>query len=352
MNALVDKLLKNSTIKETALLTDSKIYGKKDMIPTEVPMINVALSGKIDGGLAPGLTVLAGPSKHFKSAFSLLIASAYQKQYKDGVVLFYDSEFGTPESYFDSFGNAKDRTVHTPITDIEQLKHDIMVQLNSIERGDKVCIIIDSVGNLASKKEVDDAIEGKSVADMTRAKAMKSLFRMVTPHLTIKDIPMIVVNHTYKEMSLFPRDVVSGGTGIMYSADNVWILGRQQEKDGGDLSGYNFIINVEKSRFVKEKSKIPITVNFDGGISKYSGLADTALEGGYITKVKVGRSNGYQVVNKETGELVGEPMLEKDARINFRFWKDVFEKTDFKDYIHKTYAIGTGKMLMDDIDET
>ena len=56
------------------------------------------------------------------------------------------------------------------------------------------------MGNLASKKEVEDAEAGKSVADMSRAKAFKSLFRMVTPHLTLKDIPLIVVNHTYKEI--------------------------------------------------------------------------------------------------------------------------------------------------------
>ena len=85
--------------------------------------------------------------------------------------------------------------------------------MNGLERGDHVMVIIDSVGNLASKKEVDDALEGKSVADMTRAKQMKSLFRMITPHLTIKDIPAVVINHTYKEIGLFPKDIVSGGTG-------------------------------------------------------------------------------------------------------------------------------------------
>jgi len=211
MNELVKKLLKNSTIKETAILTESKVYGKKDMIPTPVPMVNVALSGRIDGGLSPGLTVLAGPSKHFKSAFSLLIGSAYQKQYPEGAILFYDSEFGTPESYFDSFETDKIRTVHTPITDIEKLKHDLMTQLNGLERGDKACIIIDSIGNLASRKEIDDALDGKVVADMTRAKAMKSLFRMITPHLTLKDIPMMVVNHTYKSLEMYSREVVSGG---------------------------------------------------------------------------------------------------------------------------------------------
>jgi RecA/RadA recombinase len=105
-----------------------------------------------------------------------------------------------------------------------------MQQINQFERADNVMIVVDSVGNLASKKEVDDALDGKSVADMTRAKQMKSLFRMITPHLTIKDIPMVVVNHTYMEIGMFPKAIVSGGTGIYYSADNIFIIGRQQEK--------------------------------------------------------------------------------------------------------------------------
>jgi len=209
--SLIQRLIKNSTINDTSLLTESKIYGKKDMITTSVPMVNVALSGRVEGGLTPGLTVLAGPSKHFKSAFSLLMAAAYMKQYPDSVLLFYDSEFGTPQTYFESFGIDMERVIHTPITDIEELKFDIMKQLNEITRNEKVVMVIDSVGNLASKKEVEDAANEKSVADMSRAKSLKSLFRMVTPHLTLKDIPLLVVNHTYKEIGLYPKDIVGGG---------------------------------------------------------------------------------------------------------------------------------------------
>jgi RecA/RadA recombinase len=209
--SLIDKLRKNTTIKDSDTLSDSKFFNKKDMIQTSIPVLNIALSGSLAGGLAPGLTVFAGPSKHFKSAFSLILAKAYLDKYADAVVLFYDSEFGSPQSYFDSFGIDTKRILHTPITDIEQLKHDCMAQINNINRGDHIMIIVDSVGNLASKKEVDDALEGKSVGDMTRAKQMKSLFRMITPHLTIKDIPMVVVNHTYQSIELYSKTIVSGG---------------------------------------------------------------------------------------------------------------------------------------------
>lgn len=209
--SLLDKIKKNSTIKETSVLSKSKFFIDKDMIQTPIPIINVALSGSLDGGFTPGFTMWAGPSKHFKTAFSLLMAKSYMDKYPDSVLLFYDSEFGTPQSYFQSFGINMDRVIHTPLKNVEELKFDIMSQIENIVRGDRILILIDSIGNLASKKEVDDALDGKSTADMTRAKQLKSLFRMITPHLMLKDIPLVAVNHTYKTMELYAKDVVGGG---------------------------------------------------------------------------------------------------------------------------------------------
>jgi len=342
--SILDKIKKNSTIKDTAILADSKFFQKKDMIPTSIPAINIALSGKLDGGLTPGLTMWAGPSKHFKTAFSLLMAKSYLDKYPDAALLFYDSEFGTPQSYFDSFGIDAKRVIHTPLTNIEQLKFDIMTQLEGVERSDHLIIIIDSIGNLASKKEVEDALEGKSVADMSRAKQIKSLFRMITPHLSLKDIPMIVVNHTYKTMELYSKDVVGGGTGSYYAADNIFILGRQQEKEGTEVVGYNFIINVEKSRYVREKSKIPVTVRHDGGISRWSGLLDMALESGHVIKP----SNGwYSRVNKDTGEV--EDQKFRAAQCDTKeFWLPILQSSSFQEWVKTTYQVANGAILSDE----
>jgi RecA/RadA recombinase len=347
--SILDKIKKNSTIKDSAILSESKFFKKKDMIPTSVPIINVALSGRLDGGLTPGITMWAGPSKHFKTAFSLLMAKSYLDKYEDAALLFYDSEFGTPQSYFDTFGIDTSRVVHTPLTDVEQLKFDIMQQLQNVDRGDHLIIVIDSIGNLASKKEVEDALEGKSAADMTRAKQMKSLFRMVTPHLNLKDIPMVVVNHTYMEIGMFPKAIVGGGTGAMYSADNVYILGRQQEKEGTEIVGYNFIINVEKSRYVKEKSKIPVSVSFDGGLSKWSGLLDLALESKHVVKP----SNGwYSKCDPETGEVEDKKYRIKETDSK-DFWLSILTSKSFYDFVKTKYSIGQGGQMMqeDELDK-
>ena len=334
--SIMDKLKKNSKVKTTAILSESQFFKEKDMISTDVPMINVALSGSIDGGLAPGLTVLAGPSKHFKTSFALKMAAAYLKKYPESILLFYDSEFGSPQSYFETFGIDTSRVLHTPVMNIEELKFDLINQLEEIERKDRVVVVIDSIGNIASKKELEDAINEKSVADMSRAKQLKSLFRMATPYLTMKDIPLIAINHTYKEQSLFPKDIVSGGTGVYYSADNIWIIGRRQNKKGTEITGYDFVVNIEKSRFVKEKSKIPISVSWEGGIEKYSGLLEIALACGYVTKPKVG---WYARVNQETGE-VEERNFREAQTLSEEFWEPILSDDKFKETVKKTFTIG------------
>jgi RecA/RadA recombinase len=337
----MDKLKKNSKIKETATLSTSKFFTEKDMVPTDVPMVNVALSGSVDGGISPGLTVLAGPSKHFKTSFALLMAGAYLNAKPDAVMLFYDSEFGSPQSYFTQFGIDTSRVLHTPIANVEELKFDMINQLENLDRDDDVIIVIDSIGNLASKKELEDALNEKGVADMSRAKALKGLFRMSTPYLAMKNIPMLAINHTYKEIGLFPKDVVGGGTGIYYSADNIWIIGRRQDKQGTEVVGYDFVIKVEKSRYVKEQSKIPIGVSWEGGVQKYSGLLDVALAGGYVDKP----SNGwYQRVDLTTGEVLGSKLRLKET-MTADFWEPIFESSDFSEFLAKTYKIGYNSVL-------
>jgi RecA/RadA recombinase len=335
--SIMDKLKKNSRSKYTAVLNESKIL-KGEVTPTSVPMINVALGGKLDGGLLGGLGVLAGPSKHFKTSFALLMVGEYLQANPDAVVLFYDSEFGSPESYFKEYNVDPSRVLHTPITNIEELKFDISHQLENLERSDKVIILIDSIGNLASKKEVEDAKDEKSVADMSRAKSLKSLFRMVTPHLSMKDIPLLAINHTYKEIGLYPKDIVGGGTGIYYSADWIWIIGRRQNKKGTDILGYDFIIKEEKSRFVKEQSKIPITVSWAGGVERFSGLLDVALAGGFIIKPSNGR---YQKVDLDTGEAVGLKVHEKDT-LGEDYWADLLADPRFQKFVEDMYCIGSG----------
>lgn len=338
--SLLDKMRKAGSVK-ASILSDSVFFNEKEQTPTDIPIINLALSGKLKGGLVSGLTFLAGPSKHFKSLLGLILVKAYMKANPDAVCLFYDSEFGITPAYIKTNGIDPDRVIHIPIEHVEQLKFDIAKRLEQITRGDKVVIFIDSVGNLASKKEVQDALNENEAADMTRAKSLKSLWRIVTPHLTTKDIPCIAVNHTYEEQKMYGKSIMSGGTGGMYSAMQVFIIGKSQEKDGTSLVGYNFTINIEKSRFVKEKSKFLFTVKYKGGINKWSGLLDLALESGHVVKPKNAR---FSKVNMETGEF-DEKGVKEEQTNNIEFWGSVLTDPKFNDYVESKYLVSKDEMM-------
>ena len=340
---LMEKIRVNTISKYANVLNKSVFFKPAKPIDTGIPMMNVALSGKINGGLHPGLTTIAGPSRYFKSSFGLIIAKAFQDKYKDGIVLFYDTEFGTPPAYISNFGLDTSRIFHNPVTDVEQLKFEVVNQLEKLDRKDNIFIFIDSIGNAASKKEVDDALDQSSKADMTRAKAIKSLMRIITPHLRIKEIPCVVINHTYKSQDKYPRDIMSGGTGPMLSSNTVWIIGRSQEKDSTkELIGYNFTIKIEKSRFIKESSKIPIRVVWDTGINKYSGFSDLAVQFKLIKNIRISRSAGYQYTNKK-GKVY--EVLAKDIDLSEEFWNVILKETDFQKQIEQKYSIENKEVI-------
>ena len=322
-------------MKGASTLSMSKFFNTKDPILTEVPIINVAFSGHLDGGLVPGLTVIAGASKSFKTLLSLYCMKAYLKKYPEGIAILYDSEFGITPEYLSGIGIDLDRVLHIPIANIEELKFDIVSRLQEIEKNDKVFIMIDSVGNLASKKEVEDAENEKSVADMTRAKSLKSLFRIVTPILTIKNIPLLAINHIYMTQEMFSKPVVSGGTGIYYSANTIFIITKSQEKEGDKLAGWKFTINIEKSRFVKEKSKLPFVVTYAEGIRKHSGLFDLAVEGNFIVKAT---AQTWSQVDPDTGEILPAKKT-KTIENDVAFFDILLKHASFKGFIKDRFMM-------------
>jgi RecA/RadA recombinase len=334
--SLLDKMLKSGAVKSSSVLSKSKFFDAKDPIKTELPILNIAFSGSLRGGLIPGLTVIAGQSKSFKTLLSLYCMKAYLEKYEDSVALLYDSEYGITPEYLESYNIDTDRVIHIPVEDVEQLKFDIIKRLEDVDTGDRVFIMIDSVGNLASKKEVEDAMNEKSVADMSRAKALKSLFRIVTPKLTSKDIPCVAINHVYQEIGMFPKAIVSGGTGIYYSANQIFIISKSMEKDGTDLAGFKFTINIEKSRYVKEKAKLPFTVLYESGIQKWSALFDLALEAGFIAKSTQG---WYNTVDVQTGEILEPRRRLKDIESDDDFFENLIRNVDFNDFIERKFKL-------------
>lgn len=319
------------------LATDSKLF-ESPTVETEVPILNLALSGNFSGGVGRGVTMFAGPSRHFKSTFGLMLVKAYMDAKPDAACVFFDNEFGANKSYFDSIGIDQNRVVHCPFMNIEELKSATVNQLESLAPGDEVIYFIDSIGNAASKKELDDAREAKTVADMTRAKQLKSYFRMVTPILNVKNVPMVVINHTYLSQGMYPVDVVSGGTGGVYNSNTIFVIGRRKIKDDKAVTGHEFVLKTEKSRSIREGSKFAVSVTYDGGVDKYSGLLDIAIVSGHVVSPKQG---WYEATNPKTGEIIGTKKWRRAETSCAEFWDPIFKTTDFAEWASSAYRLGS-----------
>ena len=170
----------------------------------------------------------------------------------------------------------------------------------------------------------------QQVVDGKRIVGIKKIGKQKVYDITVAD------SHHY----IMENGVVTHNTGIYYSADNIYIIGRQQDKDGDELLGYNFIINVEKSRYVKEKSKIPICVSFDRGISKWSGMLDLALEFGIVTKPKIG---WYTRPHKE-----GDKNWRIKETNNKEFWLPILKETDFASQVAAHFKLAQNEMINTD----
>jgi RecA/RadA recombinase len=329
------------------MLNKSVLTNEKTVTVMPVLGMNIATSGELFGGFHSGVTQWAGPSKHFKTLFALIQVKSYLDQFPDSVCILYDSEFGAPMSYFESLGIDPARIIHIPVLTLEELRTEMVNQLQEIKRGDKVIMMIDSVGNLASKKETDDAIAAKEAADLTRAKVAKSLFRIVTPHFSLKDIPLVFVNHTYQTLEVHSRQQTGGGTGGYYAADNIFIIGRQQDRPaGGEVRGYDFVINVEKSRYTKEKSKIPIYVSMTGGLDRYSGMGDLAVEAELLQSAS--KKGNYFKVDPETGVVDDKQYPMSKIEADREWMKQLTTSERFQTFVKNKYQLASSKLLNDE----
>lgn len=326
---LMKRIMNNSDNPYINTLMDSELLSRENLIQTGIPALNIALSGDVDGGFGSGIITFAGKSKHFKTLFALECTKSYLQKNEDAVLIFFDSEFGSPREYFKSFNDAANRIIHIPVTTVEEFRTEIMKQLEGLTREYKVVMMLDSIGNLASMKEFDDAMSNKIVADMTRAKVIKSIFRLITARLKLKNITLFSVNHTYQTLEMFSKEVMGGGTGSVFASDTIIFMGKQQEKDGKELLGWNFILNIEKSRFVKEKEKIAVLVTYKKGIYRYSGMFDLAVEFGIITSP----AKGWYVLN-------GVKVRRKEVERNVEKMQAIIDDIVFKRMVSEKYKLG------------
>ena len=310
MNNYFDDLLKATGNEFGSKVSDGIEAGDvSGYIDTGSYILNALISGDIYGGIPTNkITAFAGETATGKTFFVLGIVKQFLTDNPSGGVLYFESESALTKQMIIDRGIDPERMIILPVTTIQEFTHQALKVVEShseVQEDRPLMMCLDSLGMLSTTKEVTDISEGKEIKDMTRAQLVKGAFRVLTLKLGKAGIPLLVTNHTYKQVgTMFPQDVMGGGSGIQYAASTIVFLSRRKEKEGTEVVGNIIHCKNYKSRLTKENKKVDVLLRYDQGLNRHYGLITLAEEAGIFKKVSTRYElpDGSKMFGKQIGE--------------------------------------------------
>ena len=265
-------------------------------IDTGSYILNAAMSGSLYGGVPNNkIVAFAGESATGKTFFVLGVIKQFLDDNPDGGVIYFDTEAAVTKNMMTTRGIDVDRVVISEPQSIEEFRTNAVRMLDSYNDSSEqppMMMVLDSLGQLSTTKEVEDTAAGSETRDMTKAATLKATFRVLNLKLAKANVPMLVTNHVYEVVgSYIPTKEMAGGSGLKYTASQICFLSKKKEKDGKDVIGNIIKVRMAKSRLTKENKQIEVLLTYDKGLDRYYGLLELAEKYEIIKKV----ANRYEM---------------------------------------------------------
>jgi RecA/RadA recombinase len=273
--------------------------------------LNAVLSGSIYGGVPNNkVTAFAGESSTGKTFFVLGIVKQFLDANPEGGVIYFDTEAAVTKQMMESRGVDTKRVVISEPDTIQKFRHTALQIIEKYQaqpeaKRKPMIMVLDSLGQLSSTKEMEDTAEGKETKDMTKSAILKATFRVLNLKLAKIGVPLLVTNHVYDVVGAYiPTKEMSGGSGLKYTASTIVYLSKRKDKDGTEVVGNIVRAKLQKSRLTKENSQVEVKITYSTGLDRYFGLLDIAEKYGIIKKVstRYELSNGVKVFGKNINE--------------------------------------------------
>ena len=316
-------IVKELNDENTTIASDGMASGEFGAtIETGAYILNAALSGTIKGGI-PNNKVLcfAGESATGKTFFALGVVKRFLTDNPSGGVFYFDTEAAVTKDMMEERGVDTSRVIISEPESVQQFRHNAIQILDNYIKSDNkppMLMVLDSLGQLSTSKELEDTAEGKETRDMTRAQVLKATFRVLTLKLAKAKVPLIVTNHVYEVVgSYIPTKEMSGGSGLKYTASQIVFLSKKKDKDGKDVVGNIIKCKMVKSRFTKENKEVEVKLTYDKGLDRYYGLLDLALKYGIFKQISTrielpdGTKTFGKSINKDPKKYFTPEILEK-----------------------------------------
>ena len=271
-------------------------------------ILNAALSGSIYGGVPNNkITAFAGESATGKTFFVLSVVKRFLDDNANGAVFYFDTEAAVTKEMMSSRGIDTKRVIISEPDSIQKFRHTSLQILENYTKAKEserppMMMVLDSLGQMSTTKELEDTMEGKETRDMTKAQVLKATFRVLGLKLAKVNVPLLVTNHVYEVVgSYIPMKEMAGGSGLKYAASTICFLSKKKEKDGTEVVGNQIKIKMSKSRFTKENKDVSVLLTYDKGLDRYFGLAELAEKYGIFKKVstRLELPDGRKVFGKQ-----------------------------------------------------
>ena len=303
---------------------------------------NLSISGHPERGIPKGrIAIFAGESQSGKTfILNRLIKDSLSKGMQP---IIFDSEHDKSSDMMTNMGIDPFAVRSNPVLSLEDLGKQVYAVLNWIkERKDmwgKFFLAVDSLGALASLKQVSDYEKNKDANDMgLNAKVINNMIKIWTPVAAITKTPIVVINHVYDDPAAFMPSKVKkmpGGKKLYYLASISVQFSASKELDekqesSSDSVKYNGTVLkffVIKNRFMVPYVEGQAYLNFKTGLERYSGLIDTAEANNVVFK------EGRTYFLSDTKEKLGQY---NDFKNSDEIWSKILPK--LTDIIQKKYA--------------
>lgn len=325
MSEYLKNMIKHTGNKDADIVGEGTENDTKDFIDTGSYAFNALVSGSMYGGIPDNkILALAGESATGKTWFALSLVKSYLDKHKEGICLYFDTESAVNKEMIETRGIDSGRVAILPIATVEQFRNQAINLVEKYLESPKnerkpIILVLDSLGMLSSNKELKDSVEGNDVIDMTRAKQIRAIFRVLTMKLGKAQIPLIMTNHTYDSMSTYSQKIMSGGQGLRFAASTVIYLSKRKEKVDDEVVGNIIHCSTYKSRFTKENQTIDVLLRYDTGLNKYYGLLELAEQFGIFKKV----STRFEL--PDGSKVFGKNILDEPEKF---FTKEIMDKIE------------------------
>ena len=279
---------------------------------------------------------------HHNTYIALTAVKTFLENNPDGQVLYFDTEFALEKSMLGKRGFDMSRFHVIQVDHLQDFRTKAVKILDAYEEKKSkppMMFVLDSLSNLPTLKELQDAASGSEARDMTKAQIIRSIFRVITQKLGKNNVPMIITNHVYSSMDAYSPVQISGGDGAKYAASTIITLSKSKDRDGTEVVGNIIKATAYKSRYTKENKTVQMQLDYSTGLNKYYGLLELAEKAGIFKKV----STRYEL--SDGTKVFGKTINENPEKY---FTKDILDKLDA--YAKIEFSLGEGRTGSDDID--